>query len=302
MVDHSHPDFIFRNRPYTKFHLRYFVHPIFNILYQLVDNYQDNFLAATNNNAESIFELQYQSTPNGNWGRSGTPNPLRGQAWEADIAPPGFTSQQSVTINQWVFDLYMEQKTKSGDTDPRAFATLLWDYPGVNKVYQEDFDEALSGENLNKIYVRKYLNFEERTSSLTPGSWGFSNNNRRMIRLADVLLMFAEAENEANGPTLEVYSAINRVRERANMPDVPLGLDQAGMREAVRKERVLELALEGDRVLDLVRWGIMADRFENNPQFRENAGLNFQRGKHEILPIPQQDMDSNPKLIQNPEY
>ncbi|MDX1636848.1 MAG: RagB/SusD family nutrient uptake outer membrane protein [Balneolaceae bacterium] len=269
-------------------------------LYVLVDNYQDNFMAATNNNAESIFELQYQSTPNGNWGRSGTPNPMRGQAWEPDIAPPGFTSQQSVTINDWVFDLFMEEQTVNGNTDPRAFATLLWNYPGA-KVYQEDFDQALSGDNLNKVYVRKYLNFD-RTSSLTPGSWAYSDNNRRMVRYADVLLMYAEAENEANGPSSEVYSAINEVRRRANMPDIATGLSQSEMRQEIREERVLELAIEGDRVLDLLRWGIMADRFTNNPELRENAGMNFQAGKHEYLPIPQQDIDSNPKLTQNPGY
>lgn len=269
-------------------------------LYLLVDNYQDNFMSATNNNAESLFELQYQSTPNGNWGRSGTPKPMRGQAWEPDIAPPGFTSQQSVTINEWVFDLFMEEQTNSGETDPRTFATLLWDYPGA-KVYQEDFDEALTGENLSKIYVRKYLNFD-RTSSLTPGAWAYSDNNRRMVRYADVLLMYAEAENEANGPSSDVYSAVNQVRSRANMPDISSGLNQSNMRQEIRDERVRELALEGDRVLDLLRWGIMADRFTNNPELRGNAGMNFQEGKHEYLPIPQQDVDSNPNLQQNPGY
>src|SRR5882757_5512485 len=61
-------------------------------LYSLAPNYQDNFLESGNNNAESIWELQYQSTPTGNWGTSGTANPIRGQAWEPDIAPVGYTS------------------------------------------------------------------------------------------------------------------------------------------------------------------------------------------------------------------
>lgn len=269
-------------------------------VYELVDEYQDNFLESSLNNEESIFELQYESTPNGNWGRSGTENPMRGKAWEPDIAPPGFTSQQSVTVNQWVFDLFMEESTLGGETDPRAFATLLWDYEGA-RVYQESFDEAFDGEERNQIYVRKYLEFD-RTSSLTPGSWAYSGNNYRMIRFADVLLMFAEAENEEVGPTMDVYNAINRVRQRANMPDIPSGLNQSEMRQRIRDERVLELSIEGHRHLDLRRWGIMADRFLNNPQFRENAGMNFERGKHEVLPIPQQDIDSNPNLEQNPGY
>lgn len=269
-------------------------------IYQLTDNYQDNFLDETQNNIESVFELQYQSTPDGNWGTSGTPNPMRGKAWEPDIAPPGFTSQQSVDINQWVFDLFMQEETNSGDIDPRAYATLLWNYPGA-MVYQEDFSEAMVGNDLDKVFVRKYLEFD-RTSSLTPGAWAYSGNNYRMIRYADVLLMYAEAVNEANGPTTEAFDAINEVRNRADMPDMANDLNQAEFREKIRDERVLELAVEGHRVLDLVRWGIMADRFENNPQFRSNAGMNFERGKHEYLPIPQQDMDSNPELVQNPGY
>lgn len=269
-------------------------------IYELTDNYQDNFLDETQNNIESVFELQYQSTPDGNWGTSGTPNPMRGKAWEPDVAPPGFTSQQSVDINQWVFDLFMQEETNTGETDPRAFATLLWNYPGA-MVYQENFSDAMDGNNLDKVFVRKYLEFD-RTSSLTPGAWAYSGNNYRMIRYADVLLMYAEAINEASGPTTEAYDAINEVRNRADMPDVASNLNQAELREKIRNERVLELAIEGHRVLDLVRWGIMADRFENNPQFRSRAGLNFERGKHEYLPIPQQDMDSNPKLVQNPGY
>ncbi len=269
-------------------------------IYQLTENYQDNFLSETNNNVESVFELQYQSTPDGNWGPSGTPNPQRGQAWEPDIAPPGFTSQQSVDINQWVFDLFMQEETNAGEIDPRAFATLLWNYPGA-RVYQEDFEEAMSGNDLEKVFVRKYLNFD-RTSSLTPGGFSYSDNNYRMIRYADVLLMYAEAVNEANGPNIEVFDAINEVRNRADMPGLSSNLNQSELRERLRDERVLELAIEGHRVLDLVRWGIMADRFENNPDFRSNAGMNFERGKHEYLPIPQQDMDSNPNLVQNPGY
>ncbi|MDF9798609.1 hypothetical protein OKW21_003872 [Catalinimonas alkaloidigena] len=269
-------------------------------LYQLVDNYQDNFLPETNNNAESVFELQYESSSDGNWGPSGTPNPQRGQAWEPDIAPKGYTSQKSVSVNQWVYDLYMKEQTLSGDVDPRAYATILWNYPGA-MIYQDEFSNALTGEDLNKIWVRKYLNFE-RTSSLTPGSWSYSANNRRMIRYADVLLMYAEAENEANGPSTAVYDAVNQVRARADMPALPAGLSQEQMRQRIRDERVLELALEGDRFLDLLRWGIAADVFEEHPEYRSNSGSVFQRNKHEYLPIPQNDVDTNPNFEQNPGY
>lgn len=269
-------------------------------LYKLVTNYQNNFLEATNNNSESIWELQYQSTPTGNWGSSGTANPLRGQAWEADVAPVGYTSQGTTTVNQWLFDLFMQQKTNDNKIDPRAYATINWNYPGA-KIYQDAFETALIGANRNKIWVRKYLNYD-RTSSLTPGSWGYANNNRRMIRLADVLLMYAEAQNEAGSADATAYAAINHVRERANMPDIIPGLGQVDFRAAVRKERALELSLEGDRVFDLLRWGIMADVFTAHPEYRSNSGGVFVRGKHEYLPIPQNDISANPRIKQNNGY
>jgi starch-binding outer membrane protein, SusD/RagB family len=274
-------------------------------LYQLVANYQDNFLESGDNNSESIWELQYQNTPTGNWGASGTPNPLRGQAWEADIAPVGYTSQGTLTINQWVFDLFMQQKTKNNQTDPRAFASMVWNYPGA-KLYSDangvlqSFQTQLSGANLNKIWDRKYLNYE-RTSSLTPGSWGYATNNRRMVRFADVLLMYAEAQNEVVGSDANAYSAINRVRARADMPDITAGLGQDAFRTAVRNERVLELSFEGDRVFDLLRWGTLATVFTTHPEYRSNSGGIFKPG-FEYLPIPQNDINANPKIKQNPGY
>ncbi|GAB3221482.1 RagB/SusD family nutrient uptake outer membrane protein [Spirosoma arcticum] len=268
--------------------------------YDLTANYQDNFLAASNNNKESLFELQYQSSSNGNWGPSGTPNPLRGQGWEQDIAPKGYTPQGTVSINQWVLDLFLSEKTRTGLTDPRAYATIVWNYPGA-KVYQDDFTKSFSGSELTKVWARKYLNFE-RINSSVPGAEGYSTNNLRIIRFADVLLMYAEAENEANGPTTAAYQSINRVRARATMPDIKTGLTKDDFRTAVRSERVLELALEGTRIFDLNRWGITADVFAQHPEYRSNSKGVFQKGKHEYLPIPQNDIGSNPKLKQNPGY
>ncbi len=194
----------------------------------------------------------------------------------------------------------MAEKTKDNQTDSRAFASMVWNYPGA-KVYQQPFTTALNGENLNKVWIRKYLNYD-RTSSLTPGDWAYATNNRRMIRLADVLLMYAEAQNEAGSADESAYAAVNRVRARANMPDITPGLSQDAFRAAVRRERVLELSFEGDRVFDLLRWGIMADVFITHPEYRSNSNAIFIKGKHEYLPIPQNDINANPKLKQNNGY
>ena len=86
------------------------------------------------------------------------------------------------------------------------------------------------------------------------------------------------------------------------MPDITPGLSKDAFRAAVRRERVLELAMEGDRVFDLLRWGIMADVFTAHPEYRSNSGGVFIKGKHEYLPIPQNDISANPKIKQNNGY
>ena len=113
--------------------------------------------------------------------------------------------------------------------------------------------------------------------------------------------MYAEAENEVNGGSQAAMDALNNVRDRVNMPNAS-GLNQAQLRQAIRDERVKELAIEGNRMFDLNRWGIAADRFEQNPEFRSNSRGVFIRGQHEYLPIPAQDVQSNPNLNQNPGY
>ncbi|HSC39207.1 MAG TPA: RagB/SusD family nutrient uptake outer membrane protein, partial [Chitinophagaceae bacterium] len=76
------------------------------------------------------------------------------------------------------------------------------------------------------------------------------------LRYADILLMYAEAQNEATGPDASVYAAIKSVRSRPgiNMPDVPAGLTQAAMRTRIQHERRVEFGLEGQRFFDLKRW------------------------------------------------
>ena len=267
-------------------------------IYELNANYNDNFLEEISNTTESIFEIQYDGNETGGWGGSGG-NVWRAQAWEADVAPRNYSSQQSMSVNQWVLDLFLSEQTLDGQEDPRAKATLLWNYPDA-KIYQDAFAESMLGDDLNRVWVRKYLNFT-RDNSLTPGSWAGAINNWKIFRYADLLLMYAEADNEVNGGSQAAINALNEVRDRVNMPNAS-GLSQAQLRQTIRDERVKELAIEGNRFFDLNRWGIAADRFEQNPEFRSNSRGVFTRNKDEYLPIPAQDVQSNPNLNQNPGY
>lgn len=123
------------------------------------------------------------------------------------------------------------------------------------------------------------------------------------LRFADVLLMYAEAQNEANGPDQSVADAVNRVRGRegVGMPPVAVGASKAAMRETIRHERRIELALEGLRYFDLKRWHIA---HEVMPQVQDAAGVNirFDNPKHYLWPYQQSELDINPNLEPNPNY
>lgn len=161
---------------------------------------------------------------------------------------------------------------------------------------------------------------------------GEGKNSWQEIRFAEVLLIYAEAENEANGPSDKVYAAINKVRNRAGLPDLPGGLSKDEMRQRVRQERKVELAFENHRWFDLIRWGIAEDVLDGyvphgikierkpeapshaeQPQLFEQDMLTFTvfevpgrtqsfPSSHNLLPIPQGEIDKNPNLDQNPGY
>lgn len=149
----------------------------------------------------------------------------------------------------------------------------------------------------------------------------FDNQNDAdwiIFRFAEVLLGYAEAQNEASGPDASVYEAINRVRERAELPGLPPGLSQDEMREAIYRERRVELAFEEKRFYDLLRLRL-AEVNLNGPLHAmvirqvdgewvysvepAAGGMRiFDPNKNYLLPIPQYAMDLNPELEQNPNY
>ncbi len=122
-----------------------------------------------------------------------------------------------------------------------------------------------------------------------------------ILRFADVLLMYAEAQNEAVGPDASVHSAVNRVRARVNMPPLPTGLTKDQMRVRIRNERRVELALEGIRWGDIKRWKT-AEVYINTLEDLGGAKRVFDPAKHYLMPFPQSEIDINDNLVQNPGY
>ena len=140
---------------------------------------------------------------------------------------------------------------------------------------------------------------------LTPGliPYGYSTRSQQdwvLLRLADVLLLQAEIENELNGPSMVAYEAVDAVRSRVDMPALPAGLSQAEMRDRIRHERRIELAFEGSRYYDLKRWRI-AEQVLNNVEDGVIPYHFEERFYH--WPIPQSEIDkSDGTLTQNPDY
>ena len=162
---------------------------------------------------------------------------------------------------------------------------------------------------------------------------GVSDLNVGIFRFAELLLIYAEAKIEANTIDNTVYEAINRVRRRAQMPDLSAGLSQAQLRTALRYERKVELANDGLRWYDLRRWGI-ANKVMNGvlylnrdarpwtknvltgfddsytPIYNHTEAAKYftiqnvvyKENKDEYWPIPKSEMDANKNLVQNPGY
>lgn len=185
--------------------------------------------------------------------------------------------------------------------DPRKNRTILYTSNG-STVYQTIYGENLPTGLPNPRYNNKvYSNPSIRASIGNRfGYW----MNLRVLRYADVVLMYAEAANETGGTenTTAAKAALNSVRARARngnnsiLPDVTTN-DQAELRNAIRQERRVELGMEHERFFDIVRWGISQEAMNA-------AGkVNYNASRDVLLPIPQTQIDlSAGVLTQNPGY
>ncbi len=269
------------------------------------DRYHENFTEGSENNEESVYELQFLGQSAFAWG---VDIPLTGNMgnFHIDYAPPAKSPDQSHYLNAWIKDLF----EANGDT-VRRNATLAYDYPGSTGyggvAFNEDFAEEITlaqQEGMEPIYTRKYAGMEIGKRGDVDLLGTNVGTNWRIIRYADVLLMLAESLNE-QGKTGEAETFLNQVRTRAQVEE-KTGLSQAEMRQAIIDERVLELTGESHRFFDLVRWGLADDYLGENSLHGDHpkslSGGVFQSGKHELVWIPISETSANENLKQNPGY
>jgi starch-binding outer membrane protein, SusD/RagB family len=253
--------------------------------YRLIANYAENFTTANENNAESLFEVQFGD-------RAFLSQGMRGLNIAKMVGPcgPGFCDGRPT---RWYFDQFRASLQASGDVDPRLDVTMFYNRPGM-MVYNRTFQDRYGGDpNLrDEVFFKKYGDYYLTSQDQ---DWD-SGINFRVIRYADVLLMQAEALNE-QGQTAGAYPLVNQVRQRVNLPPLAAGLTQAQMRDAILRERMFELGLEGHRLFDLMRHGQLAAALVS----RDAEFTTFAAGR-DLLPIPQTELNLNPNVKQNASY
>ena len=251
--------------------------------YSLVPDLTQIFVSTNEHNEESIFEIgaipigfgeggnQYANTQ----GVRGTPNKGWGFCRPAYPVIKELQDNDDPRAEEWI--LYLGEVIDG--------ITIIGDGSTPDTTYD-------NGQIVEIECYNQKVWFPGTTSQTSFG------HNRRIIRYADVLLMHAEALNE-NGKASDALMYLNMIRERARngnpdiLPDVTT-TNQGELRAAIALERKHELAVEGQRFWDLVR----TDRAE------EVLGpLGFVKGKNEVLPIPQSEVDiSQGRIVQNPNY
>lgn len=274
-------------------------------VYSLVSNYRDNFTTANENNSESLFEVQFSRDAGGvdlGWGGAPASGWGKTSARAITYAPRAF-GWTDVQPTWALFNEFKEEKTKTGGDDPRLEATIFYNKPGGMQLYGKDFATfyAKSSVDLNDLFCRKYQNSDGQFAD--EYDWR-SGINERLLRYADILLMYAECLNET-GDTPGAYTYIQKVRDRVNLPDLATakpGLTQAQMREQIGHERFLEFPLEGHRFDDIRRWGWLQDSAKLAWLKTRDAEFNSYTPGREFFPIPQLEMDNNPGTIQNDSY
>ena len=292
--------------------------------YDLFPDYGTLFYEENENNEEVIFDVQYAAEVKG---------VITERYWNPTVVSDG-GGWQAVNPTQDLVDDYefLDGKTEAeGSTlfDPqnpyanrgkRFYASIIYD----GSEWKDDIIYTRLGipNNRNEFggvgatrtgyYLRKKVN-----PAIVPGT--SSGQNSIVWRYAEVLLNYAEAKNEVlSTPDQSVYAAINKIRKRAGLPDLPAGLTKEQMRERIRRERRVELAFEGKRLFDLWRWRIADQVFSESLTAMKITGTEgnltyekvaidggkvvFDPGKNYLMPIPEKVRARNDKIDQNPNY
>ncbi|MBO9152294.1 RagB/SusD family nutrient uptake outer membrane protein [Chitinophaga sp. GCM10012297] len=288
-------------------------------------SYQDLFRIQNENNTEVILDMQYKENdyPNGNIGIMPTSS---SGGWSSVDPTQALVDAYEMKNGKLITDPTSGYNANDpyANRDPRLSASIV--YPGqmYDGKYYNPIDPAsgdfMLGDNNSKTgYLpKKFIsNLSDYTDMWNTGL------NMIIIRYADVLLMYAESKIETGSIDATVYDALDKIRARAGMPVVDRLVynSQPTLRTLVRRERRVELALEGLRWYDIKRWKIGDEVRKGNVYGARQGKVDANTGKvtftadhqlvesrlfdatiHYVWPVPQKEIDINGKLSQNPNY
>ncbi|RYG04551.1 MAG: RagB/SusD family nutrient uptake outer membrane protein, partial [Chitinophagaceae bacterium] len=297
--------------------------------YTLFPEYGTMFYEANNNNVEVIFARQHlggTSLANYRDGEIG-PRFVRGS-----LTGWGHQNPTQDVVDEYAMANGLPITDPASGYDPqnpyvnrekRFYESIVYDgsewlgdifvmKQGVGSLNATDLNNS-SISTRTGYYIRKGIN---------PQYAGAQNNGNSahwiIFRYAEVLLSYAEAQNEASGPDQTVHDAINAVRERVDLPALPANLTQGQMKIAIARERRVELAFEEKRLLDLFRLKLAEVKLNGTVHAMKieqvggtwvytvvpagGGNKAFDPAKNYVLPIPQSAIDKNPQLEQNPNY
>lgn len=255
-----------------------YTNQVMGLGYSLFPDYEQQFRTNHENNSESVFEIQAAVVPN---------NPAASNSQYSQVQ-----GVDGVTGGGWGFNVPSESLAAAYEPgDTRKDGTIIFRSLGETT---PEGDKLTPGGNSPMYNQKSYVPFSQYVSGYNEGA----QQNIRVIRYADVLLMNAEANNEL-GNSAAALAPLELVRARARggnagaLPKITT-TDQATLRAAIYQERRVELALEFDRYFDVIRQG----------RGKEVFGVRgWKEGKNEVWPIPQNEVDKSGGLLtQNPGY
>ncbi|WP_347050370.1 RagB/SusD family nutrient uptake outer membrane protein [Flavobacterium olei] len=248
---------------------------------KLLPNFSDLWVTTNKFNAESLLEVSHTSAGNSDWSFWGSGRD-EGNSLNQMVGPRGYSRPANSDAPNlpagWAFNVVTEKLYDVMKNDPRFGATIL-DLKALKAAGKADYIPAYQDTG---YFLNKYL---PRQSDVSTGGGNAELNYRQnsyIIRLADTYLM----EAEALGSGARAQALLDAVRARVGLPSVPVTL------AAIKNERRLELAGEGHRFFDLVRWGDASAALSDR---------GFDAGTDEIFPIPYTELNGT-KLKQNPNY
>ena len=250
--------------------------------FRLLTNYSDLWVVANKFHSENVLECSHSSSGNSDWGWWGASND-EGNSVNIMVGPRSYSRPAGSTApdlpSGWSFNVFTQDFYDVIKNDPR-FSATIFDLKTLNENGQANY---IGGYQNTGYFLNKFL---PRQTDVRTGGGALELNykqNTPIIRLADTYLLEAEA---LGGSGARAQALLDAVRARVGLPSIPVSL------EAIKAERRLELAGEGHRFFDLVRWGDASSKLANR---------GFTAGKNEIFPIPVRELDGT-QLKQNPGY